>query len=136
MELRSGRRGHTVRDVSDVEMTVAVAHPVPGTALIAVSGEVDMLSTPTLLKMIEDQVAAGPQRLIIDMAAVTFMGTSGLAVLVEALSMSRVRGIDLRLVCATAAVRRPLELAGLITLFQVTATASEALERTAHTDPA
>src|SRR5882762_8984426 len=98
MELRSGRRGHTVRDVSDVEMTVAVAHPVPGTALIAVSGEVDMLSTPTLLKMIEDQVATGPQRLIIDMAAVTFMGTSGLAVLVEALSTSRERDIDLVLV--------------------------------------
>jgi anti-sigma B factor antagonist len=120
-----------VRDVSDVEMTVGVAHPVPGTALIAVSGEVDMLSTPTLLKAIEDQVATGPLRLIIDMAAVTFMGTSGLAVLVEALSMSRLRDIDLVLVCATSAVRRPLELAGLITLFQVTATASEALERTA-----
>jgi len=123
-----------VRDVSEVEMAVGVAHPVPGTTLLAVSGEVDMLSTPALLKTIEDEVAAGPQRLIIDMAAVTFMGTSGLAVLVEALSTSRERDIDLVLVCATPAVRRPLELAGLITLFQVTATAFEALERTAHTD--
>jgi len=41
-----------VREVSDVEMTVGVAHPVPGTTLIAVSGEVDMLSTPALLKTI------------------------------------------------------------------------------------
>lgn len=89
-----------------------------GITVVSVEGEIDMVTTPRLHSCLQDQLASTPQRLILDLSRVSFLGSSGLAVLVECLDDARGRGSDLRLVPNSRQVVRPLEATGLTTLFQ------------------
>ncbi len=89
-----------------------------GATVVSVEGEVDMVTTPRLHSCLQDQLARTPQRLVLDLSGVSFLGSSGLAVLVECLDDARGRGSDLRLVANSRQVVRPLEATGLTTLFQ------------------
>ena len=57
--------------------------------------------------------------LVVDLREVRFLGSSGLAVLVETLGCARERHIGLRLVCNSGEVTRPLEATGLAELFEI-----------------
>ncbi len=89
-----------------------------GAAVVSVRGEVDMVTTPRLQACLQDRLASSPQRLVVDLSAVSFLGSSGLAVLVECLEDARGRGTELRLVVSSREVIRPLEATGLTELFQ------------------
>jgi anti-sigma B factor antagonist len=113
---------------TDDPISIQLEQPTPGTTLLRVDGEVDMLTSPTLRRAISDQLAT--DRLIIDLDGVEFLGTSGLAALVEARAEALERQVELWLVCSTRHVLRPLEIAGLVKLFQITDSVSRALEPT------
>lgn len=115
--------------ISPVEQLIAteVELPVPGTALVRVIGEVDLLTSPTLGDSIAEGFAHDPHRLIIDLDRVEFLGTGGIAVLLAARTTARQRGIELRVVCTTSRARRPLEFAGLLELFTLSPSAEHAL---------
>ena len=104
--------------------------PISGTVLMRVGGEVDMLSSPTLRESITSALAEGCRRLIVDLDRVEFLGTSGLAALVEARDRAREHHTELWLACSRRQVLRPLRIAGLIELFQVADTAAAALAGT------
>ena len=57
--------------------------------------------------------------LVIDLSGVQFLGSAGLAVLVETQKSSRAREVPLSLIATTRAVTRPLEVTGLIDLFTI-----------------
>ena len=57
--------------------------------------------------------------LVIDLSGVQFLGSAGLAVLVETQKSARAREVSLRLIATTRAVTRPLEVTGLIDLFTI-----------------
>jgi anti-sigma B factor antagonist len=117
-----------VGDLStDEPITVRLEEPLPGTAVLSVAGEVDMLSSPTLRDNIASALGDGRQRLIIELEGVEFLGTSGLAALVEARAAAAERNTELWLVCSRRQVLRPLSIAGLIDLFQIADTLPEAL---------
>lgn len=90
-----------------------------GATVVGVSGEVDMVTTPSLGECLREQLAQSPARLVVDLSGLSFLGSSGLAVLVESLDDARARGTDLRLVCHSREVVRPLEATGLTELFQM-----------------
>jgi anti-sigma B factor antagonist len=115
---------------TDEPVTVRLEEPLPGTALLRVAGEVDMLSSPTLRDNIAAALGEGRQRLIIDLDGVEFLGTSGLAALVEGRTSAAERNTELWLVCSRRQVLRPLRIAGLIDLFQVADTLPDALTST------
>ena len=52
------------------------------TSVIRLSGEIDMLTTPALRAKVTEELAAGLTTLVLDMLAVEFLGSSGLALLV------------------------------------------------------
>ena len=89
-----------------------------GATVVSVQGEVDMVTAPRLHSCLQDQLGMTPRRLVVDLAGVGFLGSSGLAVLVECLDGARGRGTDLRLVASSRGVVRPLEATGLTELFQ------------------
>lgn len=129
----------TVREVTyapaDDAISIELTEPMPETTLLRVDGEVDMLTSPSLRQAISGQISgARPRRLLIDLDGVEFLGTSGLAALVEARTEALAGGVELWLVCSNRQVLRPLEIAGLIELFQVTHSMSEALS-SARPDP-
>lgn len=89
-----------------------------------------MLSSPTLRDNIAAALGEARQRLIIDLDGVEFLGTSGLAALVEGRTLAAERNTELWLVCSRRQVLRPLRIAGLIDLFQVADTLPDALTST------
>ena len=60
---------------------------------------------------------AGVELVVLDLDGVTFLGTSGLAVLIEVREAAHTAGVELRLACTARRVLRPLTIAGLIPLF-------------------
>ncbi|MCD2191043.1 MULTISPECIES: STAS domain-containing protein [Actinomycetospora] len=97
------------------------------TSVIRLTGEIDMLTTPALRAKVTEELAAGLSVLVLDMLAVEFLGSSGLALLVEALDESRNRGVALRLVADSRPVSRPLQATGLTDLFEIHTTVEDAL---------
>lgn len=67
--------------------------------VVSVSGEIDLLTSPFLYEHLDralDDPEAFP--VVVDMSAVTFFSSSGIAVLAEARSVSLERGVLLQLV--------------------------------------
>ena len=55
----------------------------PVGVILAVAGEVDLVSAPQLLAALRDALASG-RPVVVDLGAVTFLDSSGLNVLIEA----------------------------------------------------
>jgi anti-sigma B factor antagonist len=108
------------RGDADDQITLAVRRIGPHT-VIEVGGEVDMLTSPQLRATVLDQFAedAGVELVVLDLDAVTFLGTSGLAVLIEVREAAHMAGVELRIACTARRVLRPLTIAGLVSLFDI-----------------
>ena len=108
------------REDTDDQITLTVRTDGPR-SVIVVGGEVDMLTSPQLRATVLDQLgdAAGVQLVVLDLDAVTFLGTSGLAVLIEVREAAHMAGVELRLACTARRVLRPLTIAGLVSLFDI-----------------
>src|ERR1700754_1456855 len=118
-------------DVDD-QITLGQRRPAPGQVVIEVGGEVDMLTSPQLRAAILDQFVegAGVELVVLALDDVVFLGTSGLAVLIEARETAHASGVELRLACTARRVLRPLAIAGLVPLFDIHDTVEQALAAT------
>jgi anti-sigma B factor antagonist len=93
-----------------------------GSVVVTVAGELDTLTAPDLRAALDGALADPTcRRLVLDLSGVTFLSSAGLSVLVTTREDTRARSIELQLAGLTGnrAVRRPLELTGLIDLFNV-----------------
>lgn len=97
--------------------------------VVRVGGEVDMLTAPMLSSLISEQLLAHPPMLVLDLTAVGFLGSSGLAALVGARDEAGAHGVSLRLVSTDHAVLRPLTATGLTELFDIHPDLESALTR-------
>ena len=90
-------------------------------AHLSLAGELTGASRRPLMRVLTDLLLQVPslRRVELDLHAVTFMNSAGMAVLVQALRMTAPRAIELALVGPTAAVVRPLQLSGLWHRFPV-----------------
>jgi anti-sigma B factor antagonist len=100
-------------------LDVTLIRPHPGTLVLAVRGEIDTLTAPAFTAAIEDLLGASGEVLVMDLAEVRFLASSGLAALISAAHRAEDRGIRLRLVVTNRAVRRPLEITGTAALFDL-----------------
>jgi anti-sigma B factor antagonist len=115
---------------ADDQITISVSSPADTQAVIAVGGEVDMVTSPKLRSAVLDRFAAGTELVVLDLDGVTFLGTSGLAVLIEVREAAHAAGVELRLACTARRVLRPLTIAGLVPLFDIHDTTAQALVAT------
>lgn len=90
-------------------------------ARLTLSGELNEATRRPLVRVLADLLlqAQSLRRIELDLRAVTFMNSAGIAVLVQALRMTAPRAIDVVLVGPTSAVIRPLQLSGLWHRFTV-----------------
>ena len=97
--------------------------------VLAVSGEIDIATAPSLREKLHSLLAEGHQNLFADLDEVTFLDSSGLRVLAQ--SQRRLTGAHgpprLRLVVAGAAVERVFDVTGLRSFFDVYATQEDAV---------
>ncbi len=103
----------------DDVITLSTATGEDGVVTVTVVGEVDTFTAPVLRSSLDTQLEQQPRELVIDLSGVQFLGSAGLAVLVETQKSARSRDVELRLVATTRAVTRPLEVTGLIDLFTI-----------------
>lgn len=92
-----------------------------GTVTMVMAGEIDLVTVPLLRRRVTDLLAQAHRRLVLDMRQVGFLGSSGLAELVEIHTEAARRGVELRLVSDSRAVLRPLIATGLVDLFDIAA---------------
>jgi anti-sigma B factor antagonist len=90
-----------------------------GESLIRVEGEVDLYSSPELRKAILKAVPSAEGGLAINLEAVTYIDSSGVATLVEGLRSAREHDVGFVLVAPSPAVKQVLELARLDSVFEV-----------------
>jgi anti-anti-sigma factor len=80
---------------------------------VEAAGEVDISTSPRWEKVISDGVASKPNRIYVDMHGVSFIDSSGLAVLVRCHALADSQGCQLIVRAPSRQVDRVLALAGL-----------------------
>jgi anti-anti-sigma factor len=77
---------------------------------VVLEGELDLASAPEIRRSVADAISTGDGDVVVDLSKVTFMGATGLNVLVSA--RNRLGAADRRLIvrCPSASVRRILAI--------------------------
>ena len=96
-------------------------------AVVSVSGELDVATAMLLHHHLAAQLAQGRRHLVIDLAGVPFMDSSGLNIVLRTMNETRDIGGSLRLAAPAAPVQRVLELTGVTLTVPVHATVEQAL---------
>lgn len=89
-------------------------------AVIRLTGRVDVDSSPDLRCHLRTLLSEEPlaQTLIVDLAGVSYIETSGIATLIEALRIARHRQINFRLQGLSGPALRLFEVTGVLALFE------------------
>ena len=101
------------------------------THLVAPEGEIDAVTAPQLGRRLLGLAEEGKIRLVVDLARVTFIDSTGLGVLLNTLRQLASRDARLVLVCPTERVLRPFQVTGLEAHLPITGSREEALSRLA-----
>jgi anti-sigma B factor antagonist len=88
-----------------------------GDAVVALSGELDVVDAPVVASHLIAAVAAFGPSIIVDLAGLEFIDCRGLGVLLRVLKWTRESGGDMYLVGTRPPVRRVFEMAGLAGAF-------------------
>lgn len=87
--------------------------PAPHAVLVTARGDLDSATAPDLARMVSDRLWATPERLVLDLSEVDFLGVAGVRVLVHAAMRAEQCGTELLVVTgANPMVRRALEVTG------------------------
>lgn len=81
-----------------LDATIATTRPAPGTALVTINGHLDTYSAPDVRAALIALINEGRYRQVVDLTAVTFLDSTGLAVLVGAAKRAVAHGGRLALV--------------------------------------
>jgi anti-sigma B factor antagonist len=112
-----------------VELTVATRREGVQT-VISVVGEIDVYTAPTLRERLNELVADGEYHLVVDMAGVDFLDSTGLGVLVGGLKRARSHEGSLQLVCDQEKILKVFRITGLTKVFPIHSSVDEALSAT------
>jgi anti-sigma B factor antagonist len=97
------------------------------THVVAPSGEIDAVTAPQLGRRLIALAEAGKKVVVVDLSGVTFMDSTGIGVLLNALRQLTSRSGELVLVCPTERTLRPFEVTGLTGRISIFRTREEAL---------
>lgn len=98
-----------------------------GAAVVKLAGEIDMGHSPAVHQALVEVLERRPARLVIDLSDVSYMDSSGVGILVDALRRVRVSGGKLVLVAVAPRVRSVLQITKLDQFFEMHSTLQEAL---------
>jgi len=99
-------------------------------------GRLDAVTVPALESVLEQHLAANHVRLVLDMAGVAYLSSSGLRALLRARKGAQAAGGDVVLCNMTPRVREVFEMIGFTSLFRVFDGVAEASASFAAPKPA
>jgi anti-anti-sigma factor len=102
--------------------------------VVSVAGELDMATVPQLRAYLVDKTVSCPAHLVLDLSAVTFLASQGIAVLIEAgEGLEGIHGeLHLTGVTTNRSVQRVLEVTGLLARFDIHDDEDDLLRRLVH----
>lgn len=106
-----------------------------GITIMRPVGRLDLLTAASVKRRLATALTDGYTRIVVDLADVTFLDSSGLGVLIGGLKATRLAGGDLRIARPTEQARVILELTTLDRILQPFADLEEALGEFAQTMP-
>jgi anti-sigma B factor antagonist len=98
-----------------------------GASIVVLKGDVDLESSPAAREVLLKSVD-GAGKVLVDLSSVTYIDSSGVASLVEALQAAKRNGGRFALVAASDPTRRVLELARLDKVFTMYTTVDEGMK--------
>ena len=98
-----------------------------GVAVIRLVGRLDLLAADDVKQRLTQAVAEGNRRLVVDLTALEFIDSSGLAALIGGLKAARLSGGDLRLAEVGVQARMILKITSLDQVLRPYSTVEEAL---------
>jgi anti-sigma B factor antagonist len=101
-----------------------------GYHIVTLTGEIDLETSPQARQILLETVAKNT-KLLIEMASVTYIDSSGIATLVEAFQRAKKNGVQVAFICLNPAVVRVLTLARLDKVFTIHADIESAI----HAEP-
>jgi anti-sigma B factor antagonist len=90
-----------------------------GALVVAPAGDIDLTASPQLREELRKAQVGRPVRLVVDLAGVPYMDSSGVATLVQALQVARRNSTKMVLCGLTDRVRSIFEIARLDTVFTI-----------------
>lgn len=96
-------------------------------SVVTVAGEVDVYTAAQLRAALDEEIAAGRARLVVDLDEVSFLDSTGLGVLVGRLKLVRNSSGWLRIVCRNERILRVFRITGLDKVFGIHSSLGEAL---------
>ena len=96
--------------------------------VVAVAGEIDLFTAPELKAALGEAIEAGRSRIVVDLAATTFLDSTALGVLIGAVKRLRSRDGALTIVNTDANIAKTFEITGLDQIFTIRPTRDEAIE--------
>lgn len=99
-------------------LRLGVEHGASG-AVVRLGGELEFGTAAPLRNTLVDLAQQGPSRVVIDLAGVEFIDSTGISVLVQAKQRLEAQGGGVTLRGLNDRVRRVLEISGLVELFDV-----------------
>lgn len=96
--------------------------------VVALSGEVDLQYSPEARAQILKQLSDG-HSVLVEMSAVDYIDSSGIASLVEGFQLARQTGLQFGLIGVSARAMQVLELARLDKVFEIHASLDERLKQ-------
>ena len=97
------------------------------TTILKPDGDIDLSRSPTLRTDIRKAIDEKPKRLVVDLSGVSYMDSSGVATLVEAMQLARKANTNLVLCSLTDRVHSIFEIARLDQFFTIKPTLDEAV---------
>lgn len=82
--------------------------------VVAVQGDLDLFTAPTVRDHFIDLIAAGQYHLVIDLDGVEFLDSTGIGALVAVLRRARATGGSVRLVCTNGRIQWLLGITGVL----------------------
>lgn len=125
MEAATGAGG---TEAGSAPFTVDV-RSVPGTTVLALGGELDHDTADLLRDALDQAIAGGAGRLLVDCGALRFCDSTGLNTLLRARQSAEAAGLALDLADLRGAIARLFEITGADGVFQTFGTVDEALNR-------
>lgn len=99
-----------------------------GWVVVALSGEIDMATSPELRERLHALLGEGRSNLVIDLDGVGFIDSTALGVLIGTMKRARAAGGDVRLVCTQPRVAKVLEITRLDRAFATYTSVDGAVE--------
>ena len=98
-------------------------------AVVKVDGHLDVAAATDLADYLEELIKRYPKKLVLDLSGVSYLASSGLAMLVTALKKSRASRVPFGVCGLTPAVKQTVEVIGLGQVLPIFQDVEEALDK-------